>query len=315
MIDEAYDDWTPGKWSATEVEGILERMSLLHASYWGREHDLIDLGITLNLEQRTANAPASVSKKGDKTPENDAQLAINDQRIGSKGGSGRLLSEHALHVSGHLAPALTNAASGLEKLKSAGGWPGVVEEQELSALTDLLDDPLPMLFPLRELPKTLLHGDPSPKHWRLSMFGDYRLINWEKLSIGPAVYDLVVFIDRFDGFSFTNGNWRRPENWPVSEETMEDSYILAMGRELGAQFNATTFRQAIPAARCLYVITNLLPMMEYWFQQLPCDHEIWLKQKQLSDDELAADGFEEMANLRPYLARVFNRWMLAYRSL
>lgn len=315
VLDEAYDDWPPGKWTATEVEGILERMSSLHASYWDREHDLIDLGISLNLEQRAANAATSISKQADKDPEDDAQPVMNDRRIGSRGEPELLLSEHALRVSGHLAPVFTNAASGLETLQSVGGWPGVLEEQELSAMADLLDDPLPMLFPLRQLPKTLLHGDPSPKHWRLSMFGDYRLVNWEKISVGPAVYDLVVFIDRFDGFSITNGDWRRPENWPVSEETMEDSYILAMGRELGARFNATTFRQAIPAARCLYVITNWLPMIDTWFRQLPCDHEIWLKQNQMSDDELAADGFDEMANLRPYLSRVFKRLMIAYRSL
>jgi len=315
VLDEAYDDWPPEKWTATEVEGILERMSLLHASYWDREQDLIKVGISFNLEQRAANAESEPSKRPEKSPEDDAQLVMNDRRIGSKGEPGLLLSEHALRVSGHLAPVFTSAASGLEALRSVGGWPGVLEEQELSALADLLDDPLPMLFPLRQLPKTLLHGDPTPKYWRLSMFGDYRLVNWENISIGPAVYDLVAFIDRFDGFSITNGDWRRPDNWPISEETIEDSYILAMGRELGARFNATTFRQAIPAARCLYVLTNWLPMIDSWFRQTSFDREIWQKQNQMSDDELAAEWFEEMAYLKPYLSRVFNRWLMAYRSL
>jgi hypothetical protein len=88
-----------------------------------------------------------------------------------------------------------------------------------------------------------------------------------------------------------------------------------MGRELGARFNATTFRQAIPAARCLYVLTNWLPMIDTWFRQTSIDREIWLKQNQMSDDELAAEWFEEVAYLKPYLSRVFNRWLMAYRSL
>lgn len=315
VLDEAYDDWPPAKWGATEVEGILDRMSLLHASYWNREEDLLEVGISLGFEQKAAEIAAAISRRTDKSSEDDAQLALDDRRIGSKGETDLLLSDHALRVSGPLAPVLTNAASGLEALQSAGGWPGVIEEQELTALADLIDDPLPMLFPLRQLPKTLLHGDLSPKNWRVSMFGDYRLINWEKISVGPAVYDLVLFIDRFDGFSILDAEWRRPDNWPVTEETMEDSYILAMGRELGRRFNATTFRQAIPAARCLYVLTYWLPMIDTWFRQIPFDHEIWLNQNQLSDEELAAEGFGEMVHLRPYMSKVFKRWMIAYRSL
>jgi hypothetical protein len=165
------------------------------------------------------------------------------------------------------------------------------------------------------LTKTLLHGDPSPKHWRLNLFGNYRLVNWEKISVGPAVYDLVVFIDRFDRFSITNGDLHRPDNWPLSEETMEDTYILAMGQELGARFNATTFRQAIPAARCFYVITNWLPKFNSWFRQSSYEDKFWLIQDQKRDNELTIDESGEMATLKPYLSRLFNRWMVAYRSL
>jgi hypothetical protein len=315
VVDEAYDDWPPEKWTPTDVDGILERMTLLHASYWNREQDLLEMGVSLNFEQKAAIVASEISRRSNESFLGDPQPEANDRRIGPKGEPDSLVSDHALRVSGHLAPVLTNAASGLEAIQSVGGWPGILDEQELSALADLIDDPLPMLFPLRQLPKTLLHGVPSPSNWRLSMFGDYRLINWEKISVGPAVCDLVQFIDRFDGFSVIDVDWRRPDNWPVTEETMEDSYILAMGRELGTKFNATTFRQAIPAARCLYVLTNWLPMIDTWFRQLPCEKEIWLNQNQMSDDELAAEGFGEMVNLRPYMSRIFDRWMTAYRSL
>lgn len=315
FLDEAQNDWPPKKWVVIDVEEILARMSSLHASFWEKEADLIGVGLILNWEQVAGKTTPPLDEQVKEIREGDAQPMAEDRRIRLKGEAGAILSEHAKRVSGNLAPILANAASGLETIRSFGGWPGVLEERELTAMADLIDDPLPMLFPLRQLPKTLLHGNPSPKNWRINIFGDYRLVNWEKNSIGPGVCDLVNFIDQLALYSEADEERFQPGSWPIIEETMEDSYILAMGRELGSRFDALAFRQAIPAARCFYVLTNWLPRINNWFQQIACDKELWLKQNQMSDDELSNYGFDTFLNIRPYLSTIFERWGIAYRSL
>src|SRR5690606_41890300 len=73
-------------------------------------------------------------------------------------GPAAVLSRHAVRNAGRLAPHFLRAANGLVVIRDLGGWPGVLGESHLAAAADLLDDPVPMLAPLLDLPVTLLHG-------------------------------------------------------------------------------------------------------------------------------------------------------------
>jgi hypothetical protein len=88
-----------------------------------------------------------------------------------------------------------------------------------------------------------------------------------------------------------------------------------MAHKVGRSFNARLLRQAIPAARCLYVITSWLPCFADWFQRFPSGRHAWQKINHMSDEQLIAAGYARLANLRPYLAGVFNRFLTAYRTL
>jgi hypothetical protein len=186
----------------------------------------------------------------------------------------------------------------------------------LTAVADLLDDPLPMLQPLRELPLTLLHGNPFSYHWRTTFLGGRCLIDWQKAAIGPGICDLVNFIEQFDLLYFGAERWpmqMRPECL-LSEETMIDSYLLSLSSKLNNQFNAREMRLAIPAARCLYVIINWFPYFAGWFADMP-NRYTWQKVNRMSDEQLKGTAFEPIAGFRPYLAAVFQRFLQAYRML
>jgi hypothetical protein len=189
-----------------------------------------------------------------------------------------------------------------------------VDDRHLTALADLLDDPMPMLYPLRQLPCTLLHGDPSAKHWRLTLFDDYYLMNWQMMTIGPGVYDLVRFIDQavlLPG-DRANGEILRSE---TAEETMIDNYILAMRGELGTRFDARSTRLAIPAARCLLAIIDWLPRLSGWLEEMSFDKEVWQAMSKLPDDALKEAGMAELISWRRSLALIFDRFLRAYRLL
>jgi hypothetical protein len=209
---------------------------------------------------------------------------------------------------------LVRAAEGLERIQLLGGWPNIFEEQHIQAVVDLLDDPVPMLQPLQEMPATLLHGNLSPAKWQFNLFNERYLLDWERMTTGPAVMDLVQFIEEFDLLADESG-WRIRSCWPLLEETMVDSYILRMGGKLGSSFNATHTRRAMPAARCLYVLTTWLPRFASWFQSIPDNRQAWHNFNQLCDEELAEAGFELMVGIRPYLTNLFQRFLNAYRML
>jgi hypothetical protein len=171
-----------------------------------------------------------------------------------------------------------------------------------------------MLQPLQQLPTTLLHGKLSPSNWQFNLFDEHHHINWENIPVGPGIFDLWHFKEEFDFLSEEFG-WRNRNALPVLEETMIDSYLLNMGRRIGSDFNATAVRQAVPAARCLYVLTTWLPRFATWFETIPDDDQDWLVFNQMRDEELAEAGFDLMVGIRPYLTNLFQRFLSAYRLL
>lgn len=303
VLDETYGNYTPQSWTHHDVEMVLDDLAALHSEYWEQEGFLRLLGW---LPQRFG-----LSQVNETTLQQAAQIA-DYSYLTSQGAS---ISEHAIRAAGHLSPLLIRASAGLDMLREWGGWPMVLGEKHLRAAAELLDDPVPMLQPLRELPMTLLHGNPAAPNWRLSLFQERHLLDWQNLVIGPAVCDLVSFMEQFELVRDEGGNWQRRLVCPASEETMIDGYLLSMSRRLGRSFNSRLLRQSLPAARCLYVMTSWLPCFADWFQRLPSGRHAWQKINRMSDEQLVEAGYGRLANLRPYLAGVFDRFLGAYRAL
>lgn len=290
----------PEKWGVEDVDAIISALARLHATFW---------------QQETAVQQASITHflHGTQYSWDDLRM---EQAIYFESGPPVVLSDHALQQAGPLAPALLKAANGVALMRALNGWPGVLEETHLAIACDLLDDPAPMLEPLRQLPATLLHGAPHSYHWQMTLFNNVYLLDWQNAHIGPGVCDLINFLEQFE-LLYSNNDRQQMEMrpfWPLSEETLVDNYLITLKERLGSGQHGRAIRQAIPAARCLYVLLNWFALFADWFAEMP-DHDTWLQINQLSQDELVGTSHEPIARLRPYLHGVFTRFLQAYRSL
>lgn len=299
ILEDVPNHYEPHKWSGDEVTAVVTHLAAIHARFWGKEEPLLAHGLFHFLEGKQYSW----------------RELRQDYAIYFDEGPASIISEHAINGSGRLAPLLLQAANGLSVLQSLGGWPGILGESHLTAVADLLDDPLPLLKPLLDLPPTLLHGDPHAYHWRMTLFEDQRLLDWRAVKIGPGILDLISFLEQFDLLYLDAGrsNMVMREAWPLSEETIVDSYLLTLA-DLLPGFDARAVRLAIPAARCLYVLTNWFPYFATWFSEMP-NRYTWQKINRLPDSQLADSMYQPMIRFRPYLSSVFQRFMLAYRSL
>jgi hypothetical protein len=300
VLEDIPDHLPPERWSIEDVEAIIGRLADLHAAFWEQEETIQQAGISHFLEGESYTL---------------ADLQI-EQAIFFAEGPAAMLSEHALHHAGRLAPALLRAANGVAVMRALNGWPGILGESHLAVAADLLDDPAPMLEPLRRLPATLLHGAPHSYHWRLTLFDDVYLLDWQKAAVGPGVCDLVNFLEQFELLyaDAERYNMRARGFWPLSEETMVDNYIIGMKQRLGGDYHGRETRQAISAARCLYVLLNWFTLFADWFAEMPNPHN-WQSINRLPDEQLIGTIHEPIVRLRPYLQGVFGRFLQAYRSL
>lgn len=300
ILDDVPNDRPPQKWSITDVDSIIAKLADLHAWSW---------------QQKELSAEASFGHFiGDKSwTWADLNTYQDDYFVE---GPAALLSEHALHHAGRLAPQLLKAANGLAVMRALGGWPGIFGETHMTIAADLLDDPVPMLEPLRRLPTSLLHGSPHSYHWQLTLFDEYYLLDWQNAVIGPGVLDLVNFLEQFE-LLYENEDHCQTHTrsfWPLSEETMIDNYLINMKQVLGKKFHGRAVRQAIPAARCLYVLINWFATFAEWFDDMP-DLYTWQKINRLPDSDLMGTVYESIVFKRPYLQGVYGRFLQAYRSL
>jgi hypothetical protein len=315
VLADVQNDHPPETWSEKDFEILVGNLASLHAAYWDQRSMLEQYDLPSLLEDSDAGTELSVDQSDEETPE--AQLPSQMERIERwLQGQQRHLTEHAKRTAGpSLAPLLAEAGRGLDTLIEFNGWPGIIDDRPLTALADLLDDPLPVLHPLRQLPYTLLHGDPSAERWRLTLFDDYYLLDWRQATIGPGVYDLVSFIDQLELLSGETVGARETRRSRATEETMVDSYILAMRGELGSRFDARATRQAVPAARCLLVLTNWLPQLGDWLRESPYDLDAWQAMSRLPDEALLDAGMADLLGWRLSLATIFDRFLQAYRLL
>lgn len=315
VLADVQNDHPPETWTAEDFDIVIGNLASLHAAYWGKGDVLEQYGLPGMLEdqQSMVDSASGESSEEDRGEQPRRQMQRIERWLK---GQQRYLTEHAIRSAGPtLTPLLAEANSSLETLTQLNGWPGIVDDRHLSALADLLDDPLPMLYPLRQLPYTLLHGNPSAERWHLTLFDDYYLKEWQEAAIGPGVMDLVSFIDQLNVHLDAERGWRGRRPVRASEETMIDSYILAMRGELGTRFDARAIRLAVPAARCLLVLTRWLPRLGEWLQELQFEADVWQAMSDLPDKELEEAGLAELIGWRTALAELFDRFLRAYRLL
>jgi hypothetical protein len=300
ILDDVPNHFKPERWTSWQVESILQKLAEIHLFNWDQGEALQEYGV-----------PHFVDGK-----QYDWDELVENQAVFFEQGPGAVLSAHAIHHAGRLAETFMKAANGLLVMRSLDGWPGILGESHLAAIADLLDDPAPMLEPLRNLTPTLLHGNPHSHHWRMTLFGDSYLLDWHEAVVGPGVLDLVSFLEQFD-LIYANGRRSQiiiREERPLTDETIIDTYLLIMSARLGSKFDARAVRKAIPAARCLHILTNWLPHFAAWFADMP-NKFTWQKVNRLSDEQLAHTPFKAMVPFRPYLSGVFQRFLQSYRTL
>ncbi len=303
ILDDVPSHVQADRWQAIDVEDAISQMAMLHTTFWDKP----------DFYRRYTWLPHFIGREEKQYGFDELK---RDHAIYFEEGPAALISDHALNHAGRLAPKFLEAANGLAVMQALGGWPGVLSESHLAAAADLIDDPVPMLEPLLRLPLTLLHGRMNTYHWQLNLFGDHRLLDWRKLAVGPGISDLIYFQEQFDLVYSSDGiqNVSLRQNSPITEETLIDSYMLAMKTQLGSLFDARSMRLAIPAARCLYIITNWFPHFASWFDKMP-DKYMWQRFNRMSDPDLAERALQPMIGYRPYLKAVFQRFLRAYRML
>ncbi len=303
VLDDVPNHVARENWTVGDVEGVIDDMAAFHAAYQaqpGLRDEYAWLEHFIDRENRSYDWPELLASH---TPFFEE-------------GPAAIVSDHTLGHVGRLAPQFLEAANGLVVMRALGGWPGVLGESHLAAAADLLDDPVPMLDPLLRLPDTLLHGDMHSYHWHITLFDERRLLDWSNVMLGPGVLDLVSLQEQFDLLLTEDGlpTVVIRQDPPVSEETIIDSYMLAMRASLGPRFSSRDARRAIAAARCLHILTNWFPYFATWFDQLP-DVYTWQRINRLSEDVLVDPALQPLVGYRPYLKRVFRRFLQAYRML
>jgi hypothetical protein len=313
ILEESYNDYLPAEWTAIDIERIIDRLVNLHASMWDQEEELGRIGFSLLIGGDGPEIAKELSKK-------DAQALLQPLKLSKRiaswdRGDLSLPSEHAISSAGNLGLELIHSAIALEKIIQRGGWPGVFEESHRQAAADLLDDPMPMLYPLDQHPPTLIHGNATPQSWSLDLLDNCQLSDWRSARIGPSIYDLVCFIENLSLNRNKEGKYSLRQQWPISEETILDSYILAMGRHLGSKYSPVLTRQAFPAAVSLYGLIVEIPKLANWIEKGDGDQFNWGSLSIKDDDRLQEAGYSEIVALRPFWSNVFTKFLSAYRSL
>jgi len=322
ILEDVPGDITPDRWTPHHVDAVVESLAAFHAATW----DISEIADEDHFCNREELLPHFL--QGEHMPYTWDELRRQHSVLFEQGPAA-VLSEHAIQNAGRLAPALLAAANGLVIMRDLGGWPGVLGESHLAAAADLLDDPVPVLGPLANLPLSILNGSPHPYHWRLTLFDERYLVDWSEAHLGPGVLDLVAFIEHYpliDNGPTDDKPWGLPsahpkhpiirlrELTPLFEETLIDTYQLAMSMRLGSGYPSRAFRAALPAARCLHVLTTWFAYFGSWFADMP-DPYTWQRINRMSERELSSSMYFPIAGIRPYLAGVFERFLRAYRNL
>ncbi len=305
VLDDVPDHWPAEGWAADDLEKVVAGLVAVHATFW-------EMGIVPDWPDWLP-AHHSLPAPGPARRGYYEMMREGSSLLGL--GRAAAVSAHALQVAGRLAPAFVRCAAGLETMRSLGGWPGIIEDSHLNIVADLLDDPLPMLQPLRELPLTLVHGNPIPRHWRSTLFNERYLIDWQESTFGPSVCDLISFLEAIQLLSIEQEKRGVPCPTPATFETIIDSYMVRMSMLLGRDFSARAARQAIPGALCLHVLLDWLPRFAQLFEPYLGSPHTWQMVTQMNDQQLERVGLGAVAGKRCYLQGLFRRFRSASQAL
>ncbi len=300
VLDDVPQHRPPSSWREGDASRVIGNLAALHTAYWNRAQEL-QAYEWLDWFILPVDPDAGIS-----LPEPYRFYPYRQEQA---------VSSHAVANAGPLVEIFLKAATAVEALEALGGWPGVVGAEALVAVRDLLDDPVPMLHTLRTLPPTLIHGAPRPDHWHLTVFADCNLLDWERVALGPAVYDLVSLLEAREQALTRSGLRPSPAASELRFETMVDTYLLRLYESLWPLFDARAMRRALPAARCLYVLVDWLPRLADWFAPLATEAATSGPPTRISDRMLARVGRREAVALRPYLTDLFARFSADYRLL
>jgi len=311
ILEDVPDHFPPHAWKAQQMDDVAATLAKIHAAHWARDTSITSVRPYQKL-------PFShFHQQSDEDSGLFAEVDADDSR------TREYLSDQATRSVGRLSPLFERAAIGLEVMQSLNGWHGVLNENQMASVADLLDDPVPMLNPLLDLPITLLHGAPHPHHWRSTLFNQYFLIDWSCAQLGPGILDLMALLEgialdrdysREGQRSMTNSVQHSPSIIQISEQAVIDTYLLTLATELGDRTVARAFRGALPAARCLHIVLTWFSFFATWADDIP-DPYFWRLINQLSDAELRRYHGAPAISLRHYLAGAFERLLLAYRNL
>lgn len=291
------DEWPaalpPAAWTTQDADAAITDLAYTHSLFWSLDREWLDydwMPLRLGLDALPSLARA--------------------WRLGPPEG----LSLHALVSAGLLANGFRRAGAGLVTIQRLGGWPAALEGASLSAAADLLDDPVPILFPLRQLSMTLLHGAPRLDNWRHAPWQRRWLLNWNQAAWGPGVCDLAAALEALADNAPQANYGCALDDWWVLEEQLVDSYILKLADELGRRANLRAVRRAIPAARCLHFILYWLPRLDLWLRPLRARPQVWrdLWSQPAADWPIA---WQPLAALTDRLNGAAQRFLRAYYQL
>ena len=120
------------------------------------------------------------------------------------------------------------AASGLGHLTSGSATDApVYDAHTLRVMKKLVENADTIAGPLRHLPTTLIHGDYWPGNIYLNRQGDFVVFDWQKAGIGPAILDLVNFVQL--------SQWWL-ERLPLSPQEIVWHYFETMGAISGVHW-------------------------------------------------------------------------------
>jgi len=292
ILSDVSGHFEPAAWTEDDLERMVGVLAAVHTAFWKNGPVLAWLPHLLHGSAKQEQAIREL-------------VALFHGAAYYPGPYQAALSEHAVRRSGRLAPMLLQAGLAVTLLRRLGGWPEVVSERVLTAVADLLDDPVPMIQPLLELPICLLHGNPAPHHWQLNLLDGVYLLGWEAAVSGPGVYDLMSFMEQLHHTPALDGRF--------CEETLVDSYLLRMSARLGKRFPARPTRLALPAARALYLLAVELPKLVPLLRPLLRQPE--LPPQGLTDDWLQAAEAVQLIEQRPLLTAMFGRLWRAFKLL
>ncbi len=204
---------------------------------------------------------------------------------------------------------LAPVEAGLVRMEGLAGWPGVLLQEQVELMRLIYDNPEQLLQPLRDQPLTLLHCRPWSHHWPNFSC----LLDWRDVALGPAVWDVVAFVERLGltqiGVTLTT------RDWPLAPDAMINHYIIQISAALGPAFDPGSFRAALPPAQILHTMKHWLPQFNHYFGRLKPSRAIWRTFANFPPNMITRLGMTPLLDNKAYFTGLFERFERAAHQL